>query len=236
MRFSLLAITCLLSFQAYSLEYKPQFENDQICMAQINIEPHEEIGLHRDVYPQVVFALKGGTITRLESDGKTTDVQFPTNVAVFRESDPENVLHKSINPSDKPVELVVVQFKNLERSLTESKQIESLLKKQLAFYEERNWAQFHSPKNLAMNLACEVGELIEPFRWLTEKQSGELDQKNLQAVQEEIGDVLMVLLHLSHTLGIDPVQAAHNKLAKMGEKYPAEQCRGKALKYTAYEK
>lgn len=111
---------------------------------------------------------------------------------------------------------------------------QELLDKILSFYEERDWQQFHSPKNVVMDLAAEVGELIEPFRWLTEEKSSELDAKTLDEVRDEIGDVFKILLHLSHKLGIDPVQATHDKIEKMRLKYPAERCKGKAKKYTAY--
>jgi quercetin dioxygenase-like cupin family protein len=95
-----------------ALEYEQQFENDQICIGKATIAPHEEIGLHRDLHPQVVIALKGGTITRLEANGQTTDVKFPTGKAVFREADPENEQHRSVNNSSEPVELIIIQLKN----------------------------------------------------------------------------------------------------------------------------
>jgi hypothetical protein len=112
MKSILLGLICLVSASVQVLEYEPQFENDQICVARAKIEPHEEIELHRDVYPQVVIALKGGTITRLEADGRVTEVQFPTGVAVIREPDPENELHKSVNNSSESVELVIIHLKN----------------------------------------------------------------------------------------------------------------------------
>jgi len=107
------------------------------------------------------------------------------------------------------------------------------LKNLLLFYSERDWSQFHSPKNLSMNLGVEAGELMEHFRWLTEEQSKNI--KNLENIKDEIGDVFIVLLHLSHTLGIDPLQAAHEKLSKIGQKYPVDQCKGLCKKYTEYE-
>ncbi len=67
--------------------------------------------MHRDAYPQVVVALQGGVITRLEADGSTVDVNFPTGKAVFREIDPPDQLHRSINNSSAPVELIVIQLK-----------------------------------------------------------------------------------------------------------------------------
>lgn len=112
MKSALLALSFLAFTSIHALEYELQFENDQICVAKAKIGPHEEIGLHRDVYPQVVIAIKGGTITRLEADGRVTDVQFPTDVAVFRPADPQDELHTSVNNSSEPIELLIIQMKN----------------------------------------------------------------------------------------------------------------------------
>jgi NTP pyrophosphatase (non-canonical NTP hydrolase) len=112
---------------------------------------------------------------------------------------------------------------------------EALLDTLLHFYREREWEQFHSPKNLVMDLAAETGELVDPFRWLTEEQSYELDPATLQEVKDEIADVFKIILYLSYKLGIDPIEATYQKIEKMKQKYPAHACRGKALKYTAYE-
>ncbi len=76
-------LMCSLSFQIQALEYEQQFENDQICIGKATIAPYEEIGLHRDTYPQVIIALKGGTITRLETDGRTTDVKISNRQSCF---------------------------------------------------------------------------------------------------------------------------------------------------------
>ncbi len=108
-----------------------------------------------------------------------------------------------------------------------------LLDRMMAFYAERDWSQFHSPKNLAMNLGVEVGELMEHFRWLSEAQS--YTPEKMQGVRDEIGDVFIVLLHLAHTLNIDPIQAAHEKLSKIAIKYPVDKCKGLSHKYTAYQ-
>jgi dCTP diphosphatase len=110
-----------------------------------------------------------------------------------------------------------------------------LLKELISFYQERDWEQFHSPKNLAMDLAAETGELVELFRWMTEEQSKQLDEKTTQEIRGEIGDIYKCIIYLSYKLGIDPVEATYEKLEKMKQKYPAEACRGKSLKYTAYE-
>jgi quercetin dioxygenase-like cupin family protein len=106
-----LGLLCVTSFQVFTLEYEIQLENDEVSVARAKILPHEEIGLHRDAYPQVVVALQGGIITRLESDGTTNDVAFPTGKAVYRPIDPPDQLHKSVNNSDSPVELIIIQLK-----------------------------------------------------------------------------------------------------------------------------
>jgi dCTP diphosphatase len=103
-----------------------------------------------------------------------------------------------------------------------------------AFIEERDWEQFHSPKNLAMALSVEVGEIVEHFQWLTEEQSQNLPPEKLAEVREEIGDVMIYLTELAEKLGIDPVEAAKAKLEINGQKYPAELAKGKASKYTEY--
>lgn len=104
-------LICLLSSSVQALEYEIQLENESVSVARVKIMPHEEIGLHRDAYPQVVVALQGGVITRLESDGSTVDINFPTGRAVFREIDPPEQLHKSVNNSSTPVELIIIQLK-----------------------------------------------------------------------------------------------------------------------------
>jgi dCTP diphosphatase len=101
-----------------------------------------------------------------------------------------------------------------------------------AFASERDWDQFHSPKNLTMALSVEVSEIMEHFQWLTEAQSTELPPEKLQQVGEEIGDVLIYLTRLADKLGVNPLQAAFEKLESNREKYPADKVRGSARKYT----
>ena len=81
------------------------------------------------------------------------------------------------------------------------------------FATARDWDQFHSPKNLAMALAAEVGELLEVFQWLTEAQSRRLESGQAAAASEELADVLLYLIRLSDKLGIDLIAAAKRKLA-----------------------
>ncbi len=103
-----------------------------------------------------------------------------------------------------------------------------------AFIKERDWEQFHSPKNLAMALSVEVSEVVEHFQWLTQEQSRNLPADKLAEVREEIGDVMIYLTELSQKLGIDPVEAAKAKLEINTKKYPAALVKGKASKYTEY--
>src|SRR5215211_2723416 len=104
-----------------------------------------------------------------------------------------------------------------------------------AFISERDWEQFHSPKNLAMALSVEVAEVIEHFQWLTEEQSKNLPTEKLTELREEIGDVMIYLTELAEKLGIDPVEAAKAKVEINGKKYPATLVKGKAAKYTEYQ-
>jgi NTP pyrophosphatase (non-canonical NTP hydrolase) len=106
------------------------------------------------------------------------------------------------------------------------------LQKQLAvFAEERDWQQFHSPKNLAMALAAESGELLEIFQWLTETQSQQLDSKQLDLVAEELADIVLYSLRLADVSGIELESAIKNKLRLNAEKYPVALAKGNATKY-----
>ena len=98
------------------------------------------------------------------------------------------------------------------------------------FFEERDWKQFHSPKNIVMGVASETGELVQIFRFLTEAESSQLDPKTAQLVKDEIADVFIFLSYLADILGMDVIEAAHAKLDKNGKKYPAELCRGRKEK------
>ncbi|MGY1529336.1 nucleotide pyrophosphohydrolase [Luteimonas sp. A649] len=113
-----------------------------------------------------------------------------------------------------------------------SQDIEELQAALRRFADERDWGQFHSPKNLAVSLSLEAAEVLEHFQWLTEEQSRTLDDARRQAVAHEIADVLLYLLQLSDRLGIDPLDAARQKLALNAERYPADKARGTSRKYT----
>lgn len=102
------------------------------------------------------------------------------------------------------------------------------------FVAERDWAQFHSPKNLAMSLSIESAEILEIFQWLTPAQSRSHDHVDLQHLQEEIGDVLIYLTTLAKKFNINPIEAALNKMETNRQKYPADLVKGKSDKYSNY--
>lgn len=100
-----------------------------------------------------------------------------------------------------------------------------------AFAAERDWEPFHTPKNLAMALAGEAGEVIEHFQWLTPEASAALPDAQREAVALELADVLLYLIRLADVLDIDLQQAALRKLAINAARYPVELARGRAEKY-----
>jgi len=101
-----------------------------------------------------------------------------------------------------------------------------------SFAQKRDWDQFHSPKNLAMALSVEVAEVVEHFQWLTPEESNSLSTDKIERIKEEIGDVMIYLTRLADRLGIDPVQAAEDKMRINEKKYPIEKAKGIAVKYT----
>jgi len=107
-----------------------------------------------------------------------------------------------------------------------------LIRQLQEFNRERDWEQYHTPKNLAMALVVEAGELLEHFQWLTPEQSCSPDEETHHKIREEIGDVVLYLLNLADKLHIDPVEAARDKLARNAVKYPIHKVKGKAIKYT----
>ena len=102
------------------------------------------------------------------------------------------------------------------------------------FAEQRDWKQFHSPKNLSMALIVEAGELVEHFQWLTQDESFNLADKKRQAVGEELADIFVYLVRLADQLDIDLSEAVDRKIALNEKKYPADLVRGSAKKYNEY--
>jgi NTP pyrophosphatase (non-canonical NTP hydrolase) len=101
------------------------------------------------------------------------------------------------------------------------------------FAHERDWEQFHSPKNLVMALSAEVGELTEIFQWLSEDASKNVgrDASSAEAVRDEIADVALYLVRLASVLDVDLNEAVTQKLKKNAEKYPVSKARGNHKKY-----
>lgn len=93
------------------MEYTVQFENKQICTAYLKMMPGEETEYHYDELPAVVIALNGGILTRLESDGSKTEVEFPTGQSIFVPAETPDKMHKTINATSKSIELIIVQLK-----------------------------------------------------------------------------------------------------------------------------
>ena len=121
------------------------------------------------------------------------------------------------------------QSATLKHNMTD---LESLRDQLRTFASDRDWDQFHSPKNLAAALAVEASELLEHFQWLTEAQSQQLPPETLNEVSNEVADVLLYLIRISDKLGIDIFAAANAKILLNAEKYPVEKARGSSRKYT----
>lgn len=100
------------------------------------------------------------------------------------------------------------------------------------FAAERDWDQFHSPKNLEIALSVEASELLEPFQWLSEEASAALHPGARTQVEEEMADVLLYLIRLADKLDVDLVAAAKRKLEANARKYPVDKARGRSTKYT----
>lgn len=109
------------------------------------------------------------------------------------------------------------------------------------FAEERDWGQFHTPKNLAMALSVECSELVEHFQWLDSDEVKNLqienskNKKKREEIAEEVSDILFYLLRFSDVMNIDLQKAVDKKLEKNAKKYPAEKVRGNSKKYNEYE-
>jgi dCTP diphosphatase len=99
------------------------------------------------------------------------------------------------------------------------------------FADERDWEQFHSPKNLAAALSVEASELLEHFQWLSEDESKNLSAESRHAVSLEAADVLLYLVRLSDKLNIDLIASAQEKMLLNAKKYPVEKARGSSKKY-----
>jgi NTP pyrophosphatase (non-canonical NTP hydrolase) len=114
-------------------------------------------------------------------------------------------------------------------------EFDELKEKIRKFAADRDWNQYHTPKNLSMALITECGELVEHFQWLTDAESSNIPPEGLEEISHEIADVFVYLLRLSDKLGIDMVKAVNCKMLLNEAKYPADEVRGSAKKYTEYK-
>lgn len=111
-------------------------------------------------------------------------------------------------------------------------EIKTIIAKIKKFRDERDWMQFHDPKNMAISIIIEASELLENFQWKTKEEVQQYLKTNKNDVKEEIADIAMYLFELADNLGIDLIKAMEQKLEKNSKKYPIEKAKGKHTKYT----
>lgn len=111
MRQQLLFALASVPFFIHSLDYEMQSETKELKISKIKLSSKEEVGLHRDEFPRMVYAIQGGDVKRIHEDGSSDIVHFPTGQTIFLEADPIGKLHKGINISDNELEILVVELK-----------------------------------------------------------------------------------------------------------------------------
>jgi len=99
------------------------------------------------------------------------------------------------------------------------------------FRDDRDWMQFHDPKNMAVSIILEASELLEHFQWKTTEEVEKYSKQNLPEIKDEIADIALYLFELADNLGIDLIDAMGQKLKKNEMKYPVEKAKGKHTKY-----
>lgn len=112
--------------------------------------------------------------------------------------------------------------------------LEELCNRINAFVKERDWEQFHSPKNLAMAMIVEAAELVEHFQWDTLEESRQLDDEKREKVGQELADTFVYLLRIAEVTGVDLIEATNRKIDMNAKKYPIEKAKGSNKKYTEY--
>ena len=112
------------------------------------------------------------------------------------------------------------------------KSIGDLTKRIIAFRNARDWKQFHNPKDVALSLVLEAGEVMEHFQWKNQKEIEKYIKTNKAEIGEELADVLYWVLLMSHNLKIDVLDALEKKIKKNEDKYPVEKAKGRHTKYT----
>lgn len=148
---------------------------------------------------------------------------------------------RSTDPNQFHVKCQLHESQRMEEMMSETTPAHILnlpqLRDQLrVFVAERDWQQFHTPKNLASALSVEAAELLEPFQWLKTGEIEELNAETQTAIRHEMADVLNYLVMLADRLNVDLLAAAHEKIQLNAEKYPVHAAHGLALKYTELKK
>lgn len=110
--------------------------------------------------------------------------------------------------------------------------MDDLIKKLIQFRADRDWEQFHNPKDLSISIAIEAAELMEEFQWKTKEEVDLHIEKNKEKVADEIADIMTYLLLLANDLDIDFTEAINAKMKKNEKKYPIDKCKSKNTKYT----
>ncbi|MGD8568646.1 MAG: nucleotide pyrophosphohydrolase [Gammaproteobacteria bacterium] len=115
-----------------------------------------------------------------------------------------------------------------------TEELEDIKMRLQEFADERNWDQFHNPKNLSMALIAEAAELVEHFQWLSEQESQLIQGDKLEAVRHELADIMIYLIRIADKLNVDLLEAVEKKITINAEKYPADKVQGQHKKYTEY--
>ena len=113
--------------------------------------------------------------------------------------------------------------------MTELQQVQQMIRK---FRDERDWMQFHNPKNLACSISIEAAELLEHFQWKTPEESAVVIKQKKKEISHEMADIAVYLIELADNLGIDLIQVIKEKMALNEAKYPVAKAKGSAAKYT----
>ena len=109
--------------------------------------------------------------------------------------------------------------------------MKEIIEKIKKFRDERDWMQFHDPKNMSISIIIEAAELLEHFQWKTKEEVKKYVGENKEEIRDEIADVALYLFELADNLGIDLLKAMENKLEKNKKKYPVEKAKGRHTKY-----
>ena len=113
-------------------------------------------------------------------------------------------------------------------------ELSDITEKIIAFRDQRDWAQFHNPKDMAIAISLEAGELLEHFLWKTPDEVERRVESHREEISDEIADIAVYLVELADNLGIDLLRAMEAKIEKNAQKYPADRVRGSAKKYSEY--